>query len=135
MEATKKDEQWRKRIGEYRASGMTMKAWCVKQGIAFSQMKYWIRKLKLSTRQRSTSPTTWIIVTPSSETAMPEHAPLIIRIGGASIDVRPGYGVALPIRRAYDSVHCVVCIERAVPVLINMLYLPPHSIINKMVIK
>jgi len=95
MEAKKTDEQWRKQIGEYRASGMTLKAWCAKQGIAFSQMKYWIRKLKLSTRQRSTSPTTWITVAPSSEAALPEHAPLVIRIGGASIDVRPGFDPVL----------------------------------------
>lgn len=89
------DEHWRKRVGEYRASGMTMKAWCAEQGIAFSQMKYWIRKLKLSRRQRSASPPTWITVTPSTEAAEPECTPLIVRIGGATIDVRPGFDPVL----------------------------------------
>ncbi|CAM3853992.1 MULTISPECIES: IS66 family insertion sequence element accessory protein TnpA [Paenibacillus] len=37
-------QQWYARIAEYRASGLTLKAWCASNGCKVDQMKYWIYK-------------------------------------------------------------------------------------------
>jgi hypothetical protein len=85
-------QQWQDRIIAYRTSGLTLKAWCAMNGCSVDQMKYWLYKSK-----KSKSPTTAIsteaqkprfvplTVSPDAET------PLLLRIGPAQIELRPGF--------------------------------------------
>ena len=92
MNENERNEQWRERIRAYRESGLTMRAWCAAQGIPFNQLKYWLRKLSPGTRKSPT--TTWVTVTPTPPSSA-ETSPLVVRIGSASIDIRPGFDASL----------------------------------------
>jgi len=91
MNENEKAVYWREQVSQYRASGLTMKAWCASHQIAFSQMKYWIRKLGLSQRKRVTTAPNWIEVTTLSAPA----SSLVVRVGAAAIDVPAGFDAAL----------------------------------------
>ncbi|MCK8487061.1 hypothetical protein M0651_07760 [Paenibacillus sp. MBLB2552] len=39
-------EHWKARISDYRASGLTMSAWCAANGCKTDQLKYWLYKAK-----------------------------------------------------------------------------------------
>ena len=91
MSENEKADYWREQISQYRASGLTMKAWCASHQIAFGQMKYWIRKLGLQQRKRKAPTTKWIEVTPES----PAVSSLVVHVGTAAIDVPAGFDAAL----------------------------------------
>lgn len=91
MNETEKASYWREQVSQYRASGLTMKAWCEKHHIAFGQMKYWIRKLGLRQRSRGTVVPNWIEVTPIPAPA----SSLVVRVGAAEIKVAAGFDAAL----------------------------------------
>lgn len=85
-------EQWKQRILDYQESGLTMKAWCTARDIPFHQLKYWTRKLSMGRRKRQ--PTSWVTVTPTPGPSSQEST-LVVRMGGASIDIRPGFDPSL----------------------------------------
>ncbi|WP_010280026.1 IS66 family insertion sequence element accessory protein TnpA [Paenibacillus senegalensis] len=91
MNKNEKANYWREQVSEYRASGLTMKAWCEKHHIASGQMKYWIRKLGLRQRSRRAAAPNWIEVTPVPASA----SSLIVRVGAAEIEVAAGFDTAL----------------------------------------
>ncbi|WP_127585663.1 IS66 family insertion sequence element accessory protein TnpA [Paenibacillus koleovorans] len=65
---TEKWQLWQERISEYRASGLTMRAWCAARQLSYYQLKYWLRKQ--SGGKRVSTATTWVAVNPA-----PAHAP------------------------------------------------------------
>lgn len=46
MNETDKGEQWRARIEAWRASGLSQKAWCIKEGVTYSSFGYWRKRLR-----------------------------------------------------------------------------------------
>lgn len=73
IKAKRRQNEWIERIRDYRASGLTMAAWCETQGLNLHQLKYWLRKIDSSPPCSSS---------PSS---------LTLRIGPASLDVQAGF--------------------------------------------
>ena len=59
---------WLSRIQDLSRSGMTQKAWCQREEIPFTTLRYWIRKLRLSPEEMTT-PTTdnWLELTQTGE--------------------------------------------------------------------
>lgn len=90
--ANKRMEEWQERIRDYRDSGLTMRAWCAAREVPFNQLKYWLRKLSTGTRKQSD--VTWVSVSPPLDFSSPAST-LIVRVGGASIDVHPGFDPSL----------------------------------------
>ncbi|MBE0339745.1 IS66 family insertion sequence element accessory protein TnpB [Paenibacillus sp. 28ISP30-2] len=88
--AERRQHQWTERIRDYRASGLTMSAWCEAQGVTLHQLKYWLRKMDSSIP--STSTPHFIPVTVSSPSSSPS---LTLRIGLASLDVQEGFSPEL----------------------------------------
>jgi hypothetical protein len=88
--AEQRQYEWTARIRDYRASGLTMSAWCEAQGLTLHQLKYWLRKID-SSQPRSSSPS-FIPVTVS-----PRSSPsaLTLHIGPASLDVQAGFSPEL----------------------------------------
>jgi len=84
---------WQDRINAYRASGLTLKAWCAANGCTIDQMKYWLYKSKepnSSTTTISTDEPQKLRFVPLAVSADVE-APLLLRIGPAQIELRPGF--------------------------------------------
>lgn len=72
-----------------------MKAWCAEHQIPFNQMKYWVRKLSPKSDKRKNSNWLPVILPAVTEPEqLPAH-PLLVRVGGASIEVRRDFDAHL----------------------------------------
>jgi len=88
-----RQRQWQERISAYRASGLTLKAWCAANGCTIDQMKYWLYKSKVPNSSTTTLSTDSaqkprfvpLAVSPDVE------ASLLLRVGPAQIELRPGF--------------------------------------------
>jgi hypothetical protein len=80
-------QQWATRVTEFRASGLTLKAWCAAHNCTVDQMKYWLYKSK-RTSASSASATRFIPITVADD--VKEHS-LVIRVGQAQIELHAGF--------------------------------------------
>lgn len=105
MTSAKRRERWELLLADYRASDLSMRAWCEKSGVTFAQLRYWLRKTKEGAR-----PTGWaavdIVVDAADQvntsTALIDcgksaatQGGIIVRVGAAQIEVRPGFDSGL----------------------------------------
>lgn len=66
---------------EFRASGLGQAEWCRQNGYKGRHLQYWVHKLP--------APVDWLPVPVAS--GLDTEAPLVVRVGSARIDVRPGF--------------------------------------------
>ena len=95
---TKAEQQklWATRIAEYRDSGQSVKEWCAThEGISPRQLWYWLRKSKNQNGVLSTQSTRWLPVEVSEPTSPEQDNSMLVSIGPAGIEVRPGFDPAL----------------------------------------
>ncbi|MEK4877003.1 MULTISPECIES: IS66 family insertion sequence element accessory protein TnpA [Paenibacillus] len=88
--AEQRQYEWTERIRDYRASGLTMSAWCEAQGLTIHQLKYWLRKID-SSQPHSFAPS-FIPVTVSP---LSSPSSLTLRIGRTSLEVQAGFSPEL----------------------------------------
>lgn len=74
---------WAARIADFRASGLTMSAWCKTNQCTIDQLKYWLYKAKgKSASSASTSPARWVPLTVDDQSTDLHHASsLVVRVG------------------------------------------------------
>lgn len=79
--------EWERRIAIFEASGETQAKWCAANDLNVHQLKYWLKKIKgpKSTHETKSRFTPIVI----AETAT--NSTLEIKVGKASVEVRPGY--------------------------------------------
>jgi hypothetical protein len=88
-------ELWTSRIRDYRASGERVAAWCERHQVTPYQFFYWQRKLRLAEQETpATSKPQWLPVR-VGESATAGASPIVVRIGAAAIEVRPGFEPSL----------------------------------------
>ena len=81
--------QWEKRIARWRASGLSMAAYCRAHEVNYAQLVWWRRCLQ---RDVVSPPLTLIPVVASA----PSRCPIVIRLaGGIGIEVGGGFDAAL----------------------------------------
>lgn len=83
---------WEQEVGEFAASGMSLRQWCKLRGIGRSRLSYWANKLGESKQRPALE---WLRVD-EGEGMGPAQAPcsasmIGIRIGSALIEARPGF--------------------------------------------
>jgi len=84
-------EQWSARIKDYRASGERIAVWCERNQVSAKQFYYWMRKLKTADQQTpATGGQRWVALA-VAESAATEAAPILVKIGTATIEVRAGF--------------------------------------------
>ena len=93
MTRAERQKEWETRIAEYRASGQTAREWCAANEVHPAQLWYWLRKYKPRDTALMNS-TQWLSVRVGEE-AEDLGDSLIIRVGEASIEVKPGFNPAL----------------------------------------
>lgn len=76
-------QEWTARIADYKASGLTMSAWCDAHHVTEEQLKYWLRKLKVVPSEVVTTPTHWVPLTVADPIQFTNHASLVVYIGSA----------------------------------------------------
>lgn len=95
MTKTERQKEWENRIAQYRASGQSAKEWCAANNVKPERLWYWLRRYKTKQDTPSMKPTQWLPVEVSKQTPMDQSNPLLIRVGEASIEVKPGFDPAL----------------------------------------
>ncbi|MDQ7792617.1 MAG: IS66 family insertion sequence element accessory protein TnpB [Clostridia bacterium] len=81
--------QWATRIAAFHTSGKTVSAWCAEHHVKPHQLRYRLRKQHSLAETGGETPTQWLPLNLRDlETTTP---PLVIRIGQATVEVRPGF--------------------------------------------
>jgi transposase-like protein len=87
--------QWRQRVADFRASGLSGAAWCAAHQLKEHQLWYWVRRFADETSsQTHVSPVRFLPVEVRESTSPSQH-PLIVRVGQAAIEVHPGFDPSL----------------------------------------
>jgi hypothetical protein len=84
---------WAARIADYRASGLTMSAWCAANHCTTNQLKYWLYKAKNMPPSSSTaSSPRWVaLAVADGQPKAPVSSALVVCIGQARIELHPGF--------------------------------------------
>ena len=83
---SKQNEQpdWVKRITQFQASGMSIAAWCRENNVKVHQLRY---RLYKEAGKKNKPKARWLPLLPE----VPETSALLIKVGPAGIEVRPGF--------------------------------------------
>ena len=93
MTSVEQREQWRERVKAFRASGQSMAAWCVAQGIKPHQLRCWLPRLAQAPEADGTPQ--WLPVTVHEQEASVSGNGMYARIGPDVVEVQPGFDLAL----------------------------------------
>lgn len=92
MTKAEREKEWETRIADFRASGQSAKDWCAANGLKTERLWYWLRRYKTD---KATPSTQWIPVEVSEQLPKSKCNALLIRVGEASIEVKPGFDPGL----------------------------------------
>jgi len=95
MTKVERQKEWETRITEYRASGQSAKVWCAAHNVTPRQLWYWLRKFKSKKDAPFMKSPQWLPVEVSGQLPAEQGNALLIRVGKAGIEVRPGFDPAL----------------------------------------
>jgi hypothetical protein len=97
MDSNQRTQDWITRIADFKSSGLTMSAWCKPHEQSMHQLKYWLKKMNISVRPRSSSSSTqWLpAALPSSKLQIDGTGNLVVRVGSASIEVSVDFNANL----------------------------------------
>lgn len=91
MTRAEQRQEWETRIASYRASGQSAKEWCAANGMKPHQLWYRLRHDRAGKSNCAMS-TRWLSVAVAGPTyGEHDNDALLIRIGDAYIEVRPGF--------------------------------------------
>lgn len=79
-------KEWREKIKEFRASGMTVKAWCETNGINIKTYYYWLRKIRVEICEKTETQAIIPVQIHSRETA----AAVTVNLGNISVNISDG---------------------------------------------
>jgi hypothetical protein len=89
---------WSERLAEQAASGLSVRAWCLGEGVSYATFNYWRGRLKA---ERAVKPLTLIRLNDGE----PAHSAFWVSVGEARIEVRPDFDAAL-LRRVVAALSC-----------------------------
>ncbi len=89
-------QEWATRLADYRASGLTMVAWCNSNGRSMDQLKYWLRKLKNNpVTEGASTPIRWTSLSTDDASSNLSSPSLIVHVGPSRIELQSGFDPAL----------------------------------------
>jgi hypothetical protein len=86
-------KEWERRIALYKTSGLTQSKWCEINEISIHQLKYWLYKIDSSDSSQKSN-NKWIPIA-LEESDEQQNETLNIKVGSASIEVKPGFNPKL----------------------------------------
>lgn len=84
---------WEARVSAFKTSGLSTKEWCQEHELKINQLRYWIRKFRDAEASDTRTPQ-WLSVEIGEPVASDKDG-LPIRIGKATIEVKPGFNPVL----------------------------------------
>ncbi len=90
------EQRWRGRIEECHQSGLSVKAWCLKNELRNTSYHYWVKKFKLLEQQEAGSNTfAEVVLLPEDKNTMKETWPIKVEFplsfGDYSIGIPEGF--------------------------------------------
>ena len=80
--------EWKKRVAAFKASGQTAKEWSKEKNVKLNRLHYWCRKYKEDAPSKETK---WAPVELGYLDATQTNSNITVKVGKASIEVKPGY--------------------------------------------
>lgn len=77
---------WAGLVAEFRASGLGQAQWCRQNGYKVRHLHYWLAKFPVREDRSSPAMPDWLPVPVEAD-----RAPVVVRIGGVTIDVQAGF--------------------------------------------
>jgi transposase-like protein len=94
VRATKREE-WKKRITEFRASGLTGAAWCAMHGVKPHQLYYWLQQMPVPKAAPEAAPSQWMPLVVGEDQQQESPAGVRVRVGRAIVEVQPRFDPVL----------------------------------------
>ncbi|WP_407306906.1 IS66 family insertion sequence element accessory protein TnpA [Desulfosporosinus sp. SB140] len=90
------EQRWRDRIKEYRQSGLSVKEWCLQNGLKNTSFHYWVKKFKIIERQDARDNTfAEVVLLPegnnSTEETLSMKSEFSLSFGDYSISIPDGF--------------------------------------------
>ncbi|MCF8012227.1 MAG: helix-turn-helix domain-containing protein [Clostridiales bacterium] len=97
MTRAERQKMWKARVAEYRASGQSVREWSAANNVNPGQLWYWLRKYTINEENiPSEKSPQWLPVEVNEQSRTMDNDNLVlIRVGEASIEVKPGFDPAL----------------------------------------
>ncbi|MCM3625123.1 helix-turn-helix domain-containing protein [Brevibacillus borstelensis] len=95
MTEEERREVWIARIQDYRSSGEQAATWCERHGVTPRQLWYWMKKLQPAEKQKQAIRQPKWIPVHLDETSHDGSSSLLVKVGSATIEVRPGFDPSL----------------------------------------
>jgi len=86
----RKEQEWRRWIGEWRASGLSVRAFCERRGLATHRFYYWRRVLE----RRPVEKAAFVPVQVVADTFPAQTSALELVLHGRIVRVAPGFDAA-----------------------------------------
>jgi hypothetical protein len=88
--------EWTARITDYKASGLTMAAWCAANDFSKEQLKYWIRKMKDVPSSTVPTPSVrWVPLSVTDPAPAVTTSSIVVCVGQAKIELHAGFDPGL----------------------------------------
>jgi hypothetical protein len=95
MSRTEKRIEWEKRIEAFKASGLSATAWCKIHNLKPHQFNYYLYQDK-PLNQPTPHATRWLSAEIENSEVSPDQMPsLLVKVGDATIEVKPDFDPAL----------------------------------------
>ncbi|MFC4766094.1 IS66 family insertion sequence element accessory protein TnpA [Effusibacillus consociatus] len=88
-------EVWIAQIQDYRSNGERTATWCERHKVTPRQLWYWMRKLKKADEQKQENRKPQWVPLHMDEITSDGASPLLVKVGSATIEVRPGFEPSL----------------------------------------
>ncbi len=86
MTRVERQELWKSRIAEFKASGQGVTKWCKEYDVNPQQLYYWLRKE--NPQAITETKLTWL---PLEVNSREPHDSLVVRFGRVAVEVKPGF--------------------------------------------
>lgn len=91
MTRAEQRKEWETRVAEYRSSGQSVKAWCSAHNVKPHQLGYWLKRHQVQDDSPFIAATQWLPLEIREQAFRDKDSVLRVRVGEASIEVRPGF--------------------------------------------
>jgi hypothetical protein len=83
---------WRKRVKDFRVSGLSMKKYSKENNLKIHQLQYWNQKYKGDNKKEASN---WVSVDLNNNQTNNNYQSLYLTIGSCKLEIKPGYDQTL----------------------------------------
>jgi transposase-like protein len=113
MTNAKRRRLWLDRVADYRASELSVREWCARNGVSANALRYWLKRIGVEAEAVEWAPVEVVEGPASIESSV--ESQVSVRVGSATIDVRSGFDANL----FADVLRVVVAVSASMESVVN----------------